>query len=302
MAAFFSEHWIMTKFEGKAQAFYVGVAYCAAAALAWALIGPVSRICFEEGMDPFAVSFWRLFFSGLCFLTHAFLKGGLKAKFRDGVCMMLFGAINVSLVILSLQISIQRSGGALAIILMFTAPAWVALFSRIFFHEAINASRMAALSLAMLGTCMVCLSGGSLGGEVSFIGIACGLLSGFTYAFQFLFFTWYKDRYTTQALFAYTFLPAALVIFFFTELRAVSLHAAAALFVLSFISTYVSYFWYGQSLRYLSPVQAAIVGNLEPVVSTLLCWWMWKENFSLIGWAGCILVICSVLLRTLKKR
>ena len=71
----------MAKFEGKERAFYVGVAYCIAAALAWALIGPVSRICFAEGMDPFAVSFWRLFFSGLCFLTHAFLSGGLKAKF-----------------------------------------------------------------------------------------------------------------------------------------------------------------------------------------------------------------------------
>ena len=43
------------------------------------------------------------------------------------------------------------------------------------------------------------------------------------------------------------------------------------------------------------------MGNLEPVVSTLLCWWFWNENFSFIGWAGCALVIGSVLLLTLKK-
>ena len=43
-----------------------------------------------------------------------------------------------------------------------------------------------------------------------------------------------------------------------------SLNAAAALLVLSLLSTYVAYFWYGQSLRHLSPVQAAIIGNLEP--------------------------------------
>ncbi len=281
--------------------FWIGTVYCVLAALAWAIIGPVSRVCFAEGMEPTSVAFWRMAISGACFLVHALLRGGMHATRRDFVSMVLFGAVNVSLVILSLQIAIQKSGGAIAIILMFTAPAWVAFFSRILFHEAINSSKMTALALAMVGTSLVCLSGGSLGKEVSYVGIGCGLLSGFTYAFQFLFFTWYKDRYSTQALFAFTFIPAALVLSVFTTFRPVSLHAAAALFVLSFVSTYVSYFWYGQSLRYLSPVQAAILGNLEPVVSTLLCWWIWNENFSPVGWVGCALVIGSVLLLTLKK-
>lgn len=285
----------------KASGFWMGTIYCVLAALAWAIIGPVSRVCFEEGMDPASVAFWRMAVSGLCFLVHALLRGGLKAGGRDLASMVLFGAVNVSIVILSLQISIQKSGGAIAIILMFTAPAWVAFFSRILFHEAINSAKLTALLLAMAGTTLVCLSGGSLGGEVSYVGLACGLLSGFTYAFQFLFFAWYKDRYSTQALFALTFLPAAAVLFFFAHLGPMSVHAAGALFVLSFVSTYVSYYWYGQSLRYLSPVQAAILGNLEPVVSTLLCWWLWNENFSLIGWIGCALVIGSVLLLTLRK-
>ena len=284
------------------RSFWVGTVYCVLAALAWAIIGPMSRICFAEGMEPTSVAFWRMAISGLCFLVHALVRGGLKVDSRrDLISMVLFGAVNVSLVILSLQISIQKSGGAIAIILMFTAPAWVAFFSRILFHEAINSAKMTALALAMVGTSLVCLSGGSRGEAVSYIGIACGLLSGFTYAFQFLFFTWYKDRYSTQALFAFTFLPAALVLSFFANFRPISLYAAGALFVLSFVSTYVSYFWYGQSLRYLSPVQAAILGNLEPVVSTLLCWWLWNENFSFIGWMGCALVIGSVVLLTLRR-
>ncbi len=289
------------KADLSSRGFLIGTIYCVLAALAWAIIGPVSRVCFAEGMDPASVAFWRMTISGLCFLVHALLRGGLKVSGRDFVSMALFGAFNVSLVILSLQISIQKSGGAIAIILMFTAPAWVALFSRILFHEAINKAKLAALTLAMMGTSLVCLSGGSLGGEVSYIGIGCGLLSGFTYAFQFLFFAWYKDRYSTQALFAFTFLPAALVLSFFATFNGLSLHAVTALFILSFVSTYVSYFLYGQSLRHLSPVQAAILGNLEPVVSTLLCWWLWNENFSFIGWVGCALVIGSVLLLAVKR-
>ena len=286
-------------------AFWKGTTYCVLAALAWALIGPVSRVCFAEGMEPVSVAFWRMVISGLCFAVHAMLSGGLRPRPRDLVCMALFGAVNVTTVILSLQISIQKSGSALAIILMFTAPAWVALFSRILFRERVSPARLAALLLAMLGTCLVCLSGGSMGGEVSYLGLGCGLFCGFSYAFQFLFFAWWKERYTTQALFAMTFLPAAIVLSFFTDIRAdvqtVSLTAGAAILVLGVLATYVAYYWYGQSMRFLSPVQAAIIGNLEPVVGTWLSWWLWSEDFSLTGWVGCAFVIASVLMLALRK-
>ena len=31
---------------------WLGTVYCLLAALAWAVIGPVSRVCFEAGMSP----------------------------------------------------------------------------------------------------------------------------------------------------------------------------------------------------------------------------------------------------------
>ena len=57
--------------------FWLGTVYCVLAALAWAIIGPVSRVCFAEGMEPATVAFWRMAISGVCFLIHAMLVGGL---------------------------------------------------------------------------------------------------------------------------------------------------------------------------------------------------------------------------------
>ena len=281
--------------------FWRGTAYCVTAALAWALLGPVSRICFAEGMEPSSVAFWRMLISGICFTVHALARGGLRPSLRDLGYMVFFGAVFVTSFIICFQVSVQKSGSALAIILLSSAPAWVALFARIFFHEAINLTRFAALILTMAGTVLVCLSGGSLGGEVSYLGIACGLLCGFTYAFQFLFFAWWKDCYSTQALFAMTFLPAAAVLFFFTDFQPVTLKGAAGVLVLSLVSSYAAYYWYGQALRYLSTVQAAIIGNLEPVVGTWLSWWFWQEDFTVLGWLGCVLVLVSILILALKK-
>ena len=47
--------------------FWIGTVYCVLAALGWAVIGPVSRVCFAEGMDPSTVAFWRMAISGSVF-------------------------------------------------------------------------------------------------------------------------------------------------------------------------------------------------------------------------------------------
>ncbi|WP_458401197.1 EamA family transporter [Mailhella sp.] len=113
--------------------FWRGTAYCVTAALAWALLGPVSRICFAEGMDPSSVAFWRMLISGICFTVHALARGGLRPSLRDLGYMVFFGAVFVTSFIICFQVSVQKSGSALAIILLSSAPAWVALFARIFF-------------------------------------------------------------------------------------------------------------------------------------------------------------------------
>ncbi len=284
--------------------FWKGTSCCLLAALAWAIIGPASRFCFEAGMTPISVAFWRMLLASLCFLVHAFVRHELNIRRRDLAIMLIFGVVAGTPLMVTLQVSIQKSGGALAIILMSTAPAWVALFSRVLFQEHLTPAKLSAMAMAMLGTTLVCLSGGSLGrgAEVSWLGLVCGLLSGFFYALQFPFFVWWKDRYSTATLFALTFTPAAATLAFLAgPLPLGNLRGMGAILALGIVSSYVAYSLYGLALRHISQVQAAIMGNLEPVAGTLLSWWLWNENFSAIGWAGCVFVIGAMLLLTLRR-
>ncbi|WP_298066061.1 EamA family transporter [uncultured Mailhella sp.] len=283
--------------------FWKGTLYCLLAALVWASIAPASRACFEAGMSPTSVGFWRIAMASVCFLIHAVVRREFKPSLRDAAVIMFFGAVSVSLFVITIQISIQKSGGAMAIILLFTAPAWVALFSRLFFKEQLTGSRLFAMAIAMLGTALVCAAGSSLGtGEFSWLGIFCGLASGFFYGLQFPFFVWWKDKYSTATLFGLSFSAAAIVMSGFAgPLPLENVKGMSALLILGILSSYLAYFLYGLSLRLISQVQAAILGNLEPVAATLLSWWLWDENFSFIGWVGCALVIGSVLLLTVKR-
>ncbi|MCQ2443951.1 MAG: EamA family transporter [Mailhella sp.] len=278
-----------------------GVLPCVLAALAWALLGPVSRVCFAEGMSVASVSFWRVAVSGLCFLIHAGVLKELRPSRRDFGLIALFGMLDVPLFMLTFQVSILLSGGAVAVILLFTAPAWVAVFSRLLFHEGLGAAKLAAMGIAMAGTGLVCLSGGSLGEEVSWIGLGSGLLSGFLYAMQFPFLSWWGRKYSTASMFAMMFLPAAAVLLPFIDFAMPTAKGTAAIGVLSIISTYVAYFLFGISLRRLTPVQAAIIGNVEPVAGLLLSWWLWNEDFTAVGWVGCALVLVSVLILSVRR-
>ena len=281
--------------------FWRGAMFCLLAAAAWAIAGPAARLCFAEGLAPATVTFWRLFIAGTCFLIHAAVRRELSIRWRDLGIFALFGMLDVSMVLLCFQVAVEKSGGALAVILMFTAPLWVALLSRILYGESLNRQKGAALFIALAGTILICVSGGSLGGSISYIGLACGLLSGLGYALQFIFVAWWKSRYSTAALFAATFIPAAAVLAFFADFGPVTPMGWAGLIIPSIICTYTAYYWYGQSLRCLSPVQAAVIGNVEPVLAALFSWLIWGENFTPAGWLGCAFVMASVLILTLKK-
>ena len=73
------------------------------------------------------------------------------------------------------------------------------------------------------------------------------------------------------------------------------------LLALGVITNYGAYLAYGRSLRLISQVKAAIIGNIEPVLATFWVWLFWHENFSFSGWAGSALVLSAVFLLTADR-
>lgn len=132
-----------------------------AAAVLWSLIGPFSKICMEEGLAPLEVAFWRALLGGICFFAQTGICGGARIPVKHALFFCLFGVLSISVFFSSLQISIQLSGAAMAMVLLYTAPAWVAVFSRILFHESFSSRKGIALGLALFGTALVCFSGGA---------------------------------------------------------------------------------------------------------------------------------------------
>lgn len=99
------------------------------AAILWSLIGVFSRGIFDTGLGATEIAFWRALLAGGMFLVHGAFTGSLKLLHRrDGVAAS-FALVGVTLFYTSLIFAIETGGISLAFLLLYSAPALVAILA-----------------------------------------------------------------------------------------------------------------------------------------------------------------------------
>ncbi len=164
------------------------------------MIGPLSPLAFASEWTPLEVAFWQVALGGLLFGLHALCLGRVRAARRDLLVVLAFGLIGVALFYASFQLAVQASGRAMAAILPYTDPAWVALLSWIFLKETMGPRKLAAWTLTLLGVAGVPLPGGAV--RVRVAGILWGWTAGFMHALYYLFGKMCLPRHKISTLFA----------------------------------------------------------------------------------------------------
>ncbi len=265
----------------------------------WALIGPLSRVPLGHGLGPAEVAVWRCLFGALLFGLHGLRRKALRVSFKEGAAFALFGMAGIGMLFYCYFTAVLNGGAAMAAVLLYTAPAWVAVFSRLFFKEPLGFIKLSGLALAMLGSALVCFSGGGLPQKTDFYGIAAGLLAGFFYALHYPFGKKYLQRHSVVTLYAYAMPFGALVLLPFADFSPKAASDWLALLGLAVLSTYFGYWLYGQGLKRLPATRAAVLCNLEPLLAALLAFVFWDELFPPSGWLGSALILGAVFLMIL---
>ena len=277
---------------------YAGFAFILLAAVLWGLIGPVARFSMQTGVDALELAFWRASIGGCFFLLHAALTRGLSVRGpRDVLAFALFGSFSLGGFFASNQYSIQTGGAALAAVLLYTAPAWVAVFSRIFFGDRLTTAKSAAILLALAGVAVISFSTTpeAMPASVSpMAGVIFGLLAGLLYSTHYIFSKKYLSVYTAYTLYGYCTIFGALALYPFVSFADKGIADWGVLLFLGLVSTYGAYLAYCAGLRRLDPTKASVLATMEPVVATAAAWWLWGEMFTALGWAGAGLILCPV--------
>lgn len=283
-----------------------GYLYIITAAILWGgVIGPFGKMAFQEGLLPLEVAFWRAIIGWTFFLITALFNKKFFVDKRDLPGLAIFGFLCVTLFFGSYQIAVEKGGAALAAVLLYTAPAWVVLLSRIFLKEKFTANKCLALFLTLTGVILISVNqstethGNNAGPGAA--AVFFGLLSGFCYSLYYILGKHFSDKYSTSTLFLYTLPFGALGLLPWVSFTEKTSTAWFALVVLAFFSTFAAYTIYYLGLRYVEPGKASIIATIEPVAAAVVAWLWWGEYFSLYGYAGSILVLSAVILMVLRK-
>ena len=274
---------------------YAGYALLAIAAFLWCMYGPVSRYFLSLGLSSQEIAFMRCLVGSLCFGLHAVIRNEWRVVKADVPKLLLFGTLGLGMLNISYQFAVRESGAALAVILLYTAPVWVALRSFFFLNHAISRRAVASIALAMCGAILVA-AGSASDSRLSWLGIICGLGSAIFYALHFPWNFRWRNVYSPITIYSYAMLGGMLLLLPFSGLRAASAFICLQTLPLFILVTYLPYMCYGIGMRSVNPTPAAVIVNLEPLVGCVAAYLWWNEQFTLWGWLGAAMVTGAVFL------
>ncbi|MEF2229863.1 MAG: EamA family transporter [Pseudodesulfovibrio sp.] len=276
-----------------------GFLWVLAAAFMWGLIGVFTKYILAEGISALEIAFWRASLAWVMFLVHAGVRGQLRAHRHDLPALFGFGFICVTLFYGSYQMAIRDVGMALAAVLLYTAPAWVALMSWAVLKETMTATKTACVTMTILGVACISLGPQLLSGSaipLNTFGLAAGLISGFTYALYYIFGKKYLHKYATPTIFVYALPFGALLLLPFVDFHPKSLYTWTMLIGLAAVTSYGAFNAYYAGLKLLDATHASVIATFEPVVAAVFAYLLFGEKFSALGYMGSSLVIAAVFL------
>jgi drug/metabolite transporter (DMT)-like permease len=267
--------------------------------------GFVSVIVAGVDLPGEALVFWRCLVAALTLPVLLLALGRLDALVPRSRRAQLLGlGLLLAVHWLLFFETIKRASVAVAILLVYTAPIFLAVLAPLVLPERRSRVGLLALAISSPGILLIALGGGE-DVHVDAVALATGLGAALTYAFLII---WTKTVVRavspfTLAFWDYLIASAALAPLLAGGGRAVPAGSEwPAVLVLGAVLTAVTGVVYVFSLREVTAQAAGLLAYLEPVSASLLAWAILGEA---VGWevaAGGVAVILGGALVVVRER
>lgn len=275
----------------------------------WGTIGLFVKVLDARGSTSEYTTFMRMFFAFLLLFAITLAKEG-TASFRIGrntlISCALLGFVSMSLNNLCYTNAVNRLGMSLAAAILYMAPIFTSIQSKLFFHEKVGRNKLIALAFNVIG-CVLAATGGRLSLEgVSVIGLLFGIGAAFAYSTQNIFGRLATDEASPFVVATYNFFFAAA----FTLVVARPFSTIDDPFepqlliwglLFGLIPTTIAYLLYFAGIQGLTETsKVPVFCSLELVVATALGAVLFSENLPPASLAGTALILVSIMLMNRK--
>lgn len=262
-----------------------------------AILMSLACVCFSIAGVLFKLISWGAMSSNAVrlFIAAGMFFAYIKIRHRKIVVNknVLLGALFLLLTTNLFALSNKNTTAANAIILQFTAPIFLILYTWLAKHKKPQKQETLACIFVFAGLILFFFDSLSTG---HYLGDFFGLLSGIAYAGVFLFNTKENSDAASAVLIAYTVGGFIGIPFIFAE-RDFSLRTILLLLALGVVQIGLGYLFFTMSLDYLPALPASLMSGLEPILNPILVAVFYPEEhltvFALLGAAVVLVTIVA---------
>lgn len=203
--------------------------------------------------------------------------------------------------------AIEEMSISMAVILLYTAPAFVAILSYFILKESMNVKKIVAIVGTIIGCAFVSGITDTSSSVITPYGFIVGLGSGLGYAFYTIFSKMALKNYSPFTITLYTFVIASIFLIPFTQLweKSQMFLDMEVLFLslgLGLLPTVGAYMLYTTGLKYVEGSTASMLATVEPIAAFLLGILVYHEVLTVYQVFGAIIIVLSVIFVNYERK
>ncbi|NOH62634.1 EamA family transporter [Vibrio sp. RE88] len=292
---------------------HLGVLVILFASLLWGTTGTAAT--YAPDISPLAIGAFSMGVGGLLlalFACNTIRKD--RRILKSNKAILLTGALALAVYPLAFYSSMRMAGVAIGtVVSIASAPFFVALLECLFGKEkSIDTRWVISLIVGATGIFLLTLSETSTSTQtdiqhIKYIGIALGLLAGFTYAT----YAWAAKMLITEGVHSKSAMGSIfglgslllLPSLFFTggNLFVTPINTSVALYM-AFVPMFLGYVCFGYGLKTVSASKASLLTLFEPAVAAVFAVVVVGEHIGMSGWGGIGLIMVCLLLQSYQPK
>lgn len=290
----------------------VGFAYVIVSAAAFGAMAILARFAYASGVDTPTLLALRFTIAAVAMAAIAIARGVALPRGTTLAGLVALGALGYGGQSFSFFTALTLAPAGLVALLLYLHPALVAVLAAIFLHERLNAAKLGALALALLGMALTVapaldapVDAGKSAGAMAGIGFAVAAAT--FYSVYIIAGAWLGRRAPPLGMSTVVIASAAAVFVAVALARGPQWPQTAggwvAIVAIALVSTVAAITLYFAGLQRIGPTRASTLSTVEPLVTVTLAAVVLGETIAPVQLAGGALILAAVVLlaRARKK-
>ena len=210
--------------------------------------------------------------------------------------IQIMGAVAYAFTVILFVIANKLTTAANTILLQYTGPIYVALFSYWFLKEKITSIDWITILTVILGMTLFFIEKLSPDG---ILGNFIAILAGIAFAWLALCLRKQKDGSPLESLILGNILTAIIGLPFIIDTGIPSQQSMIALFVLGIFQIGIPYILYSKAVKYVSALDAVLIPILEPILNPLWVFLLLGESIGMWPMIGGAIIIVAITTRSI---